>query len=279
MLTKRKSKLFSLAILVTVCSFAWAGEDTWKIKPYQQWDEKDIRQVLENSPWVKVKTVSATWRGPAHSATTQSGGQSGDKLASLGPPSGACDPSTRGGACDEDPHASMGDSSRPVGEESSVQNSQARLTGSGTAAFLIRWNSSHTIREALARNALLHNRMTESEASNFVGQSPPAYEILFSGSDMSPFAALNEQELKSDVYLEARQSKQKVSPAGVSIRRTPDNRRVILILFSFPHQTAEGRLIITSKDKEVEFVCKMKKFDLKADFDLHKMKSSKGLDL
>jgi len=277
--TKPKIKLFSLAILVTVCSFAWAGEDAWKTKPYQQWDEKDIRQVLEDSPWVEVKTVSAVWRNSAHSATTQSGGQSGDKLASLGPPSGACDPSTRGGACDEDPHAAMGDSSRPVGEESSVETSQAGIRGPGTAAFLIRWNSAQTIREALARNALLHNRMTESEASNFVGQSPPAYEILFSGSDMSPFATMNEQELKSDVYLEARQSKQKVSPADVSIRRTPDNRRVILILFSFPHQTAEGQPLITSKDKEAEFVCKLKNLNLKADFDLHKMRSAKGLDL
>ena len=279
MRTKRKIILTFLAILATVSSVAWGGEETWKTKPYQQWDDNDIRQVLENSPWVKLKTVSAVWRDSAHSTNTQSGGQRGDKLASLGPPSGACDPSTLGGACDEDPHASMGDSSRPVGGESSVETSQAGIRGPGTAAFLIRWNSAQTIREALARNALLHNRMTESEASNYVGQSPPAYEVLFSGNDMSPFVAVNEQELKSEVYLEARQSKQKVAPAGVSIRRTPDNRRVILILFSFPHQTAECQPLITSRDKEAEFVCKLKNLDLKADFDLHKMKSSKGLDL
>ncbi|HEV2488915.1 MAG TPA: hypothetical protein VGT03_03840 [Candidatus Acidoferrales bacterium] len=275
----RKAFLSSLVIVAITASLTWAGDDVWKTKPYLQWDQKDIQMVLEDSPWVKVQRVPVTWRSGASSAVASSEGVSGDKLASLGPPSGACDPVALGGACDEDAHASMGTNSHPATEISSAEAANSIAPGSRTTPFLIRWNSAQTIREALARNALLNHRTSEADALKFVAQSPPDFQILFTGTDMFPFAGLSEEELKSGAYLEAKQSKQKVTPESLSIKRTPDNKRVILIMFLFPRRTAEKQPFITEKDKNLEFVCELKNFHLRVSFDLHKMETEKGPDL
>src|ERR1700732_3783677 len=48
--------------LVVLAAVVFAGNDPWKAKPYQQWDEKDVRKILGDSPWSKVIQVDATWK-------------------------------------------------------------------------------------------------------------------------------------------------------------------------------------------------------------------------
>lgn len=270
---------FAAAILAITGSVTWAGGDDWKSKPYQLWDQNDVQQVLSNSPWVKIKSIPVTWKSDTVTAETQVDNKGGDKLSSLGPSSGACDPVSRGSACDEDPHASMGASSRPSGEDSTAPASSRGIPDARTVKYLVRWNSAQTIREALARNALLDGRTTEADAMKFVSEPPSDFEILFSGTDMSPFANLTEEQLKSSSYLEVKQSKKEIHPDRIAVKRAAGSARVNLIVFTFPRQSPDHQPFITSKDKDVEFVCKPKKFGLRVKFDLTKMVNNKGVDL
>lgn len=279
--TLGRSILSSLSLLAIAATLASASGDDWKTKPYQKWDEKDIQQVLFESPWVKAQAVAVTWRSDnnrAKAEKTESAGVRGDKLASLGPPSGACDPVTRGGACDEGPDAVTAGRARPADENAPNGPSGQNTRNMGTALFFVRWNSAQTIREALARNAVLNHKASESEALKFVAETPPDYAIFLAGRDMSPFAGVSEEELNSKVSLEAKQSKQEIHPLRVTLNRTPDHSRITFIMFSFPRQTAENQPFITPKDTDVEFVCHLKNFNLRVDFGLPEMRTEKGPD-
>ena len=53
--------ILGIPLLLVLAVFAWASNDPWKDKPYQQWDPKDIQHVLSNSPWSKTVQVDAKW--------------------------------------------------------------------------------------------------------------------------------------------------------------------------------------------------------------------------
>jgi hypothetical protein len=275
----RKSILISVMVIAMVAigaSLVWAGGDVWKTKPYQQWDQKDVQQVLFQSPWVKVQSVAAMWRTGSNAARMQSGGDSPGMGA---PPTGEGDEGGGGGGAGA--RGSMGGGSRPGGggggpeEGGGMGNDQ----GSQMTSFVVRWNSSQTIREALARTALLNNKISEGDAAKYVGQTPNDYEIFIGGQDLSPFASASDDELKAKTFLEAKQSKEKLNPTSVTVQRTPDKRRITFVMFSFPRQATANQPFVTPRDKNVEFTCKLKNLDLKANFDLRKMVNEKGPDL
>jgi hypothetical protein len=59
MTMSRIPTLYSLllaAVLLTAANPTWAADLTWKDKPVSQWNVDDAKQVLTNSPWVKVVT-------------------------------------------------------------------------------------------------------------------------------------------------------------------------------------------------------------------------------
>jgi len=53
----RKAILIGSTVIV-LAAVIFAGNDPWKAKPYQQWDEKDVRKILADSPWSKVIEVA-----------------------------------------------------------------------------------------------------------------------------------------------------------------------------------------------------------------------------
>ena len=73
----RKRMMGGLAVLM-VALLAWAGNDPWKSKPFQQWDQKDITQILQESPWAKSGLQAAgSWRPVGQSTTEGQGAYSG----------------------------------------------------------------------------------------------------------------------------------------------------------------------------------------------------------
>src|SRR5260370_40531564 len=54
-------RILGLLTCLLFVALAYAG-DVWKDKPYKQWEEKDVRKILMDSPWVKTARADANWR-------------------------------------------------------------------------------------------------------------------------------------------------------------------------------------------------------------------------
>ncbi|HKW89053.1 MAG TPA: hypothetical protein VJN21_09870 [Candidatus Acidoferrales bacterium] len=272
-----KKAIYGTAFVAAIACLAWASNDPWKTKSYQQWDQKDVQQVLSASPWVKIQSVPASWTSGRGAAGMGGNSQPGG-YGAPGQGGGAGEDTGGGAGASAGGGGAMGTGARRTGGESPMDDEGAGQ-GQRYASFTVRWNSAQTIREALARSAVISGKIGEAEAAKFVAQEPAAYEIFVNGTDMSPFASVTEEDLKANAHLDAKQSKQKVQPSGVTIQRSPDNKKVAFIAFSFPRQAGANQPLITAKDKSVEFGCKLKNLDLRANFDLHKMVNEKGLDM
>src|ERR1700722_18969641 len=129
------------SVIMILAAVVIAGNDPWKAKPYQQWDEKDVRRILGDSPWSKVIQVDATWKNMK------------DPLAdnSPQPPATSTPP----------PTAKMGQSPPAGANTGGVPAGGAVDSGNpaSQASFVVRWVSSRTLQRAAARNAELAGQL------------------------------------------------------------------------------------------------------------------------
>lgn len=234
---------------MVVGAIAWAGGDPWKTKPFEQWNENDIRQILHDSPWARVEYVPVEWKAGGGGKSEMGRAPGGTVSAAQGPAGGAAD----------------------VGQ-------QAMGTPEGQAAFYVRWNSSRTTREALVRDAVLSGQMKEDEATKYLSAPIVNYEVVVIGPDMSPFGSISEDDLKARAYLRGKQSKVKVNATSVQISRSTNGRQVAAVMFSFPRKTADGKDVAAPDEKGLQFGCNIKNLDLNTTFDPRKMADQKGPD-
>jgi hypothetical protein len=247
----------SLSVFVGLVIVTWAGGDPWKSKPYQQWDSKDISRIVNDSPWAKVVHVDAPWKN-APGGNDQPGGV----------PVGGVRPSTGMVGMGAQP------SSAPPDPGGNGQNSQIPQ-----AAFLIRWVSSRTIREAVLRSSVLSGKTKEGDAEKELAVPTDTYQVFVAGPDMKPFAGIDDDELKRGTLLLARKTKQKIAPSAVQIERTADGAGVQAIVFSFPKKSQTGESTIAADEKSVDFTCVAGPARIQAAFDISKMDDAHGRDL
>lgn len=247
--------------LVAFVLVSWAGGEPWKDKPFQQWDEKDVNRVLNDSPWVKVIHVEASWRGSGQ-AVQEAGNNSG---------SNSSRPSMRG-------MGGGGYGSRGAGGGEDEGESNPRLTMS-MAPFLIRWTSSRAIREAILRDSLLKGKIHEADVEKAMAMPIEEYTVMVGGPDMTPFATADEAGLRAQAYLSTKKSKQKILPDKVEILRTEDGKTVTAVVFYFPKKATNGEAEIAPDEKGLEFALAYGQLKLKANFDPSKMSDQLGKDL
>jgi hypothetical protein len=240
-------------------AFLWAAGDPWKEKPYQQWDQKDISRILTDSPWSKVVRVDAPWRSSGQ--RDEDAGESDE-----GPPAPTGGRMSGGGY-------GAGGGSQPPGGASESGSSVAQV------AFVVRWASSQTIREAVYRDAVLRGQMKQEDIDKALSRPAGDYDVLVVGKDMSPFAKSDENSLKGQAYLSTKKTKQKISPDKVQIQKSQDGKNIIALIFSFPKKTSNGENDIVPDEKSVEFVLAAGEVKLKAGFDPSKMANQQGRDL
>jgi hypothetical protein len=242
---KRPTVILMMLLLATNLS---AG-DPWKDKSYKQWDERDLRRVMTESPWVKTVQVESTW-----GAST-----SGNEPSALG---------ASGSAASNDPQ--------------DILRGAKPMTGAAPqVVFLVRWASSRTIRRGLARGAVLRGT-PEAEAEKFLAQEPAEYGVVVLGPDMTPFTKADEndwKELKEKSFLAPKKLKAKLGPSRIFVERSGDGKKVLAVYFYFPKKTATGEPALPAEERSAEFVCQLGRLTLKASFDLQKMTDSQGIDL
>lgn len=245
-------------MLLLAATLAWAGGDPWKTKPFQQWDNKDIQKVLNDSPWGKVVRVDAPWKSAGADADSAGGDRS---MRGMQPTMAGQQPT------------------RDVGAPSGVPGASGGGQQVGQAAFLVRWVSSRTVREAAYRAAVLNGQMKEEDAEKQAAEPVATYQVLVGGSDMKPFETVDQTALKGSAWLVGKKKKQKIAFSNVQIERTSDGKDVQSIVFSFPKKSDTGESTIAADEKGVEFNLVLGAVRLQTSFDISKMEDAVGRDL
>jgi hypothetical protein len=242
------------SIALLLAAMVWAGDDPWKTKPYQQWDAKDVRKVLDASPWARNVQVAAPWIGGGDAGAADSGGASSR-------------PGPMGSA----------QTQRPGANGAADVGAGAQTTA--TVTFVVRWASSRTVREALVRNAILAGQITEDAAAQELAQPVETYEIVIAATDMKPFQSVDEKILEHGAFLMDRKTKEKVAPTGVKIQSSEDGKKVQSVAFFFPKKSDSGVSTIGTDVKVVDFQCVVINVKIAASFDTSKMSDTLGRDL
>lgn len=235
----------SIVLLLALAAVAWASQ-SWKNKPYQQWNKKDVSKVMNDSPWEKTDRVSADWKTKVLTSSEEVTGS----------------PSEYGGS-----NASM---NGPAGLGMEPRQ--------GSAKFEARWISAKTMREAMLRQGELEGKVTPAMAQRELARTPADYQIFISGKDMTPFSKLEDADVAKVSYLQPDRPKGKLSPVNVKFDRSPNGTRVIGVVLSFP-KTLNGKPTIAANAHHVELVCKLKGALLRFRFDASKMIGKGGRDL
>jgi len=250
-----RKAFLSGCVALLLAAIVWAGGDPWKSKPYQQWDAKDIRKVLDASPWVRSVQVDAPWRnGDVAAGDADSGGTAAQPA-----------PARMGQA----PRTGPGGGGADAGA-----GPQTAL-----ATFVVRWASSRTIREAVLRNDILTAHIKEDAAEQELAHLSETYEIVVAGADMKPFQSVDEKILEHGAFLMDRKTKQKIAPSSVKIQNSEDGTKILSVLFIFRKQSDSGMSTIGADVKTVDFLSVVTNVKIEASFDITKMTDTLGRDL
>ncbi len=253
-----RKKLTAWVGVLLLATLAWAG-DPWKDKSYKEWNDKEVRKIMNDSPWARRVDVEASWAG---GGSAPASGAKDDNL-----PSGAPKPGQVGAERGE----GGGGAEMPSGGAEGPQIPRA--------TFIILWASARVPRQAWARSNILRGAVLESEAEKFVAQQPTEYQIVVQGPDMTPFAKVDEKALKEKTYLLGKKSKQKLLPSRVDFQRGRDGKRVTAVAFYFAKKTESGEAAFAPDEKGIEFVCQAGSTALKTNFEPQKMADKQGTDL
>jgi hypothetical protein len=256
----RKAILVGSVTLI-VAALLFAGGDPWKSKPYQQWDDKDVQRILQDSPWAKVVQVDVNWKpGQDDSIDASSGLGAAPSGSSTTPP----------------PSGKMG------GYQAPASNGLPPVISGGggaQASFLLRWVSSRTVQRAAARKVELAGQLKSEEAEKQLAQPFDDYEIAVAGPDMKPFQSADDDALKKSATLVEKKNKQKISPIKVQVTRAADGKKVQAVVFIFPRKSENGEPTIADDEKGVDFDCSVNGAKIRASFDISKMQDTQGRDL
>lgn len=124
--------------------------------------------------------------------------------------------------------------------------------------FTVQWASSLTVRQALTRQWQLQGKANEKEGERFLSAPPPDYIVILRGYDLTDLApaslqrALFEQEAMTNIYIQPRQSEQRIGPVRVQFVRESD--RVVAAILYFPRQV-DGKAILGADEVKVTFRC------------------------
>ena len=238
----------------------------WKDRPYTEWSPEDVRQVLNDSPWAKQVVVTVGWvqTGVPSQSNIPGADQKGQRqtvteAGGMGGPGGATKGSAKTGV---------------VQGERKVQNPFP--TGAEERwFFMVRWESSLAVREALVRSRQLKGPLSEADATRVLSVVPEEHSIVVTGPSVV-FAAETEETIRASAHLKLGRSNKEVPAASAKFLR--DGERIVAVWLTFPKQQ-QGLVLITPQERKVKFFCMMGKVKISTDFELDKMIRKGLLDI
>jgi hypothetical protein len=253
-------KVVSAAATVLVAaSLIWAANDPWKSKPYDQWDDKDIHRIFNDSPWSKVVQITSSSPSTA--------------------PSDSGMPAASSSAGSSQPARGMGGGGQyPQSPQSSGGYPSSQPSPAAATPFVVRWVSSRTIREAAIRSAVLKGQLKPEDASKDLQQPVDMYQVLVAGPNMKAFQSADEGNLKNSTFLETKRTKEKLTPSDIKIQRGADGS-IESVVFLFPKKASSGEPTITPNEKGADFATSVGGVKINTSFDFSKMEDTQGRDL
>jgi hypothetical protein len=239
---------FGILVALLCALVTLAGDEPWKTKAYQEWNDEDVSQVLHDSPWT-IAFVKTTEKNETAVSTGWA-----DKPTNATP-----------NMCKDDQQKTIPCTLPPV-----------YLDDVSTIAdinqFRVTWTSSRTVRKALARRSVLHNNVSVQAAEKFVAQSFEEYHLVLGG--LTTLDQLNEETIRQTAHLKVQGSRKEIGASRVSLARSGP-----AITIFFPKKGPDGSPTISDGDTSVDFECKLGKLKVKVKFDLRGMTDGQGRDL
>jgi len=240
-------------LAVSLSTAVLSADERWKKKPYTEWTLEDVRNLLENSPWSHTKRTSSGGLGQTGSgmSATKQGGFTTITPATEGRNSKGQREVRPGTATVRPPASAPG------------------ITGMTLGGGTIQWQSSFTVRQALARLETLQGATRKEQASDPLATSAREYVIAVSGDYLAKMLAdvpFTEDVILQSAYLRLKQTKAVLHPDRVAWDRT----FFPAVLFYFPKES-DGHPAIGPTDKEIEFRWTLGKNHVETTFHVLKM--------
>ena len=246
------SRILLRSIAITSLSVAalWAA-DFWESKSYTEWSEKEVGKLLTNSPWSqKVTVYMSGGRGGGGGGFGGAGGGGrggGGGFGGSGIPRGGGGGGGRGGG------------GRRGGGGDFGGGGMAPATN-----LFVRWFSSLPVKQAIVMSKYGDEAATAQQAIDYLARQEDHYIVAVVGlpGRMAGFVQRNPDALKENTVLK-RKKKDPINPDEIQVQSQEES---VSFYFMFP-KTDE----ITVDDKDVEFVMKTQRFEVKRKFKLKNM--------
>ena len=255
---KPEFKLFGLGL---VGAAILSAANFWETKDYTEWSAKEVRKILNNSPWAKKVTLtfggmggSGGQRPPGGFGGGAGGGPGGGGGGGVGGGVGG-----GGGGGGGIPGGGAGGASRGGGGYN-------RAGGGRSAPGLeltVQWSSALPLKQALMRGRFGNEAHTAAEAKQFLERRETHYVVAVAGfSGRMARMSQNTDRLKETTSLK-RKNKDPIRPEIVETHKREES---VTLFVSFPRTDP-----IALEDKNVEFEMKLGPMTLKRKFKLKDM--------
>ena len=247
--------LRSIAITSLSAAALWAA-DFWESKSYTEWSEKEVGKLLANSPWSQKVTVYMSggrgggggaggggFGGPGGGGGGRGGGGGGGGGSGGGGGGGGGGGRGRGGG---------GGFGGPGGGMAPATN------------LFVRWFSSIPVKQAMVKSKYASEAATAQEAIDYLARQETHYIVAVVGlpGRMAGFVQRNPDARQENTVLK-RKKKEPINPDDIQVQSQEETAS---FYFMFP-KTDE----ITVDDKDVEFIMKTQRFEVRRKFKLKNM--------
>ena len=224
----------------------WAA-DVWETKPFQDWNDKDIQKVFNNSPWARQA------RAVLGNITPGAAGRGGQPAV--------------GDASSNDSGVPKGREPGGAGRLGSAPNDLDQTPQSlQQIPVIVRWQSALPLRQAQMRRKYGKEAATSPEAQKFLADEPSIYVVSISGLAGSLVSSGGGDQARQNIAEKSTltvKGKPPLHPIDVdflAIGATVD------VLIGFPRSTR-----ITLEDQEVELTSEIGGATLRYKFRLKDM--------
>ena len=221
----------------------WAA-DAWETKPFQNWTQKDVQKLFNNSPWARqarALIVSTTPQAPGRSAVGDA--SSNDSGVPKGrEPGGAGRLGSAPSDVDQGPQSQVG------------------------VPVIVRWQSALPLRQAQMLGKYGDNVAVSPEAQKFLTDEPAIYVVAISGLAGSIVSAGSGDQARQNIAERSTltvRGKLPLHPIDVDFLAVGST---VDVLIGFPRSTR-----ITLEDQEVELACEIGRATVRYKFKLKDM--------